>query len=204
MITVHGSKAIDMLKIAEPDEWLENDDSQSPEDAEAKAKNAKKAQSEAKKEAEAEAMDEAEAKAALEEEWVIKYILESDAPIDVATYTTMVGGSTRQTQNSSATKNKLVKALKYPAHNLSGTHNFSGTYEVWSFGVSGMAGPYAGTITCKVEMNGRIVDELDLHRPVLNRDVQRRRVRHQLLTAQAPCTLGTHPVHIEHKKGDSG
>lgn len=88
-----------------------------------------------------------------EDEWVIRYILESDAPIDIATYTTMVGGSTNQEQDASATETKLVKTLKFPAS------NFSGTYEVWSFGVSGMASANATTITCKVEINGRIVQE---------------------------------------------
>lgn len=88
-----------------------------------------------------------------EDEWVIRYILESDAPIGLATYTTMVGGSTNQEQDSSAAQTKLVKTLKFPSS------NFSGTYEVWSFGVSGMAGAYATTITCKIEVNGEIVQK---------------------------------------------
>ncbi|WP_262103466.1 hypothetical protein [Arthrobacter sp. Marseille-P9274] len=117
--------------------------------AEAKKKAEAKA---AREEAKAEAKAEAERKK-YEDEWVIRYILESDAPIDLATYTTMVGGSTSQTQDSSATKNNLVKTLKYPAG------AFSGTYKVWSFGVDGMAGPYASTITCRIEVNGKIVEE---------------------------------------------
>lgn len=137
-------------------ERMEEDQAEAEAKAKTEAAEQEKADEAAKKEAEVQAKADAKAEAErkkYEDEWVIRYILESDAPIDLATYTTMVGGSTNQTQDASATQTKLVKTLKYPSY------NFGGTYAVWSFGVSGMASAYATTITCKVEINGKIVQE---------------------------------------------
>ncbi|NKX55984.1 PASTA domain-containing protein [Arthrobacter mobilis] len=102
------------------------------------------------KTAAAEKKEEAEAKK-YEDHWVIKYTVESDAAVDLVTYTNMVDFEMNQEQDASASKTKVVKTYRFDAD------KFGGSYTAWSFGVSAMAGGYASTITCRIEVNGREV-----------------------------------------------
>lgn len=86
---------------------------------------------------------------------VVTYILESDGTIEGATFTHMtVGGAVTQEQDTNPTFGKLERTYTFKYGQLHG-----GQFSVYSLGVGASAGPDATTITCKIVLNGKVVNE---------------------------------------------
>ncbi|WP_026820631.1 PASTA domain-containing protein [Arthrobacter castelli] len=85
------------------------------------------------------------------DERVVRYFLESDAPIDIITCTSMINGETSQEQDTTGARSSVVKGYVFDEF------EFGGSYSMYSFGVSGQAGAGASYITCRIEVEGRQV-----------------------------------------------
>lgn len=81
----------------------------------------------------------------------VTYIVESDGPIELVTYTHFIGGSTAQEQDSAPAGGRVEKSYTFKSSDMFQKYGF------WSLGVSGMAGPNAATISCSIILHGQVV-----------------------------------------------
>ncbi|MGO4246345.1 hypothetical protein AB4Y87_03955 [Paenarthrobacter sp. RAF54_2] len=84
---------------------------------------------------------------------LVTYIVESDGPIGLITYTNFVGNKMGQEQASDEVLGPVEKSYEFDAS------NFESSYGFWSLGVSAQAGAGTSIITCRIMHDGREISK---------------------------------------------